>query len=97
MLSFISIWELCTTKFSLGDTNYLLVLHTFKTNNPSQQQNSFFFPVSGKIKLVLIVGFKNKYIITYTQKQTYTHPHVECVCNSGTILWNSGKEGKEKR
>jgi hypothetical protein len=34
----------------------------------------------------------------YTQKQTwsYTHLHVEHVCNSETTLWNSGEEGKEK-
>jgi hypothetical protein len=27
----------------------------------------------------------------------YTNSIVEHVCNSGTTLWNSGKEGKEKR
>jgi hypothetical protein len=36
---------------------------------------------------------------TYTQKQawSYTNLDVEYVCNSGTTLWNSGKERKEKR
>jgi hypothetical protein len=36
---------------------------------------------------------------TYTQKQTrsYTKLYVEHVCNSGTTLWNSGEEGKEKK
>jgi hypothetical protein len=38
---------------------------------------------------------KDKHI----QKQalSYTNSHVKHVCNSGTILWNSGREGKEKR
>jgi hypothetical protein len=37
-------------------------------------------------------------INTYTkQAQSYTNPDVERVCNSGTALWNSGKEGREKR
>jgi hypothetical protein len=31
------------------------------------------------------------------QAQSYTNSNVEQVCNSGTTLWNSGKEGKEKR
>jgi hypothetical protein len=26
-----------------------------------------------------------------------TNSYVEHICNSGTTLWNSGKEGKEKR
>jgi hypothetical protein len=36
---------------------------------------------------------------TYTQKQTwsYTNSDVQSVCSSGTTLWNSGKEGNEKR
>jgi hypothetical protein len=25
-----------------------------------------------------------------------SNSEAECVCNSGTILWNSGKGGKEK-
>jgi hypothetical protein len=35
----------------------------------------------------------------HTQKQarSYTKSEVENVCNSGTTLWNSGKEGREKR
>jgi hypothetical protein len=40
----------------------------------------------------------------YTHTHTHTHTkddqiktHVEHVCNSGTILWNSGKKGKEKK
>jgi hypothetical protein len=33
-----------------------------------------------------------------TQRQTSSNTisYVECVCNSGTTLWNLGKEGKEK-
>jgi hypothetical protein len=27
----------------------------------------------------------------------YTNSDVEHVCNNGTTLWNSGKEGKEKK
>jgi hypothetical protein len=36
--------------------------------------------------------------ITYTQKQawSYTNSYVQHVYNSGTTLWFSGKEGKEK-
>jgi hypothetical protein len=36
--------------------------------------------------------------IIYTKKQAraYTNPDVEYVCNSGTTLWNLGKEEKEK-
>jgi hypothetical protein len=32
-------------------------------------------------------------------KQPWSHIHldVEHVCNSGTTIWNLGKEGKEKR
>jgi hypothetical protein len=35
----------------------------------------------------------------HTQKETwsYTNSVVEHVCNSGTALWDSGKEKKEKR
>jgi hypothetical protein len=38
---------------------------------------------------------KDKHI----QKQawSYTNSEVELFCNSGTTLWNLGKEGKEKR
>jgi hypothetical protein len=30
------------------------------------------------------------------QTSSYTNVHVEHLYNSGTILWNLGKEGKEK-
>jgi hypothetical protein len=33
----------------------------------------------------------------YTKQTWYTKLYVEHVCNSETILWNSGEEGKEKR
>jgi hypothetical protein len=35
----------------------------------------------------------------HAQKQTwsYKNSYVEHVCNSGSTLWNSGKEAKEKR
>jgi hypothetical protein len=31
------------------------------------------------------------------QVRSYTNSDVEHICNSGTTLWNSGKEGKEKQ
>jgi hypothetical protein len=35
----------------------------------------------------------------YTQNQILLHIHlyIEHVCNSGTIQWDSGEEGEEKR
>jgi hypothetical protein len=30
------------------------------------------------------------------QALSYTNSYIEHVCNSGTTLWNLGKEGKEK-
>jgi hypothetical protein len=46
----------------------------------------------------LICGRQIQKINVYT-KQTcsYTNLYVEHVCNSGATLWNSGKEGKERR
>jgi hypothetical protein len=32
-----------------------------------------------------------------TQKQAYTNAYVEHISDSGTTLWNLGKERKEKR
>jgi hypothetical protein len=47
-------------------------------------------------KFSLICGRYIQKINIYI-KQEYTNSHVEHVCNSGTTLWNSGREGKEKR
>jgi hypothetical protein len=33
----------------------------------------------------------------YKNKHDHIQTHVEHVCNSGTDLWNLGKDGKEKR
>jgi hypothetical protein len=38
---------------------------------------------------------KDKHI--HKNKHNHTNSYVEHVCNSGTTLWNSGKEGKQKR
>jgi hypothetical protein len=38
---------------------------------------------------------KDKHI--HKNKHEHIQTHVEHVCNSETTLWNSGKEGKEKR
>jgi hypothetical protein len=48
--------------------------------------------------LSLIWGISSKNQI-YTQKQTwsYINSYVEHICDSGTNLWNSVKEEKEKR
>jgi hypothetical protein len=36
-------------------------------------------------------------INVYTKTSVITYADVEHVCNSGSSLWNSGEEGKEKR
>jgi hypothetical protein len=42
--------------------------------------------------------WKIQKINIHTQKKTtYPNSDVEHVCNSGTTVWNSGKEEKEKR
>jgi hypothetical protein len=46
----------------------------------------------------LICGRKIQKINIYTkQARSHINSYVEHVCNSGTALWNSGKEGKEKK
>jgi hypothetical protein len=42
------------------------------------------------------IDLKDKHINTKTSMIIYKL-NVEHVCNSGTSLWDSGKEGKEKR
>jgi hypothetical protein len=41
------------------------------------------------------MAFKNK-LFTNQAWSIYTNSYVEYVSNSGTTLWNAGKEGKEK-
>jgi hypothetical protein len=40
------------------------------------------------------IDLKDKHI--HESKHDHIQTHVEHVCNSGTILWNLGKEGKER-
>jgi hypothetical protein len=42
----------------------------------------------------LIHGRYKRWTSTQTQEWSYTHSNVEHVSNSGTTLWNLGKEGK---